>query len=74
MASSAMPVRQKSAGGIPAPTTSIERCCVRCGASFLGLAYGRTGEVGIWSDWQWFCSQECFDGSEHVLTPTANTC
>lgn len=56
------PVRQRSAWGWPKPTTSIERCCAKCGASFIGLAPGSTGERGLWKDWSWFCSQECFDG------------
>jgi hypothetical protein len=55
------PVREKSANGVPAPKTSIERYCVRCRASFLGLAAGKTGEVGIWVEWNWFCSRECFE-------------
>jgi hypothetical protein len=42
------PFRQSSAHGEPKPTTTIERTCRKCGASFLGLAAGRTGEVGIW--------------------------
>lgn len=53
------PVRQKSAKGLPKPTTSIERTCRKCGASFLGLAAGKTGEVGIWNDMAWLCSVEC---------------
>jgi hypothetical protein len=53
------PMRQKSANGEPKPTTSIERTCVKCGASFLGLAFGKTGEVGPWIDWRWYCSVEC---------------
>lgn len=54
-----MPVRQKSARGIPQPNTSIERRCKTCGASFIGLAFGKTGERGIWRDWSWYCSVEC---------------
>ena len=44
------PFRQKSARGQPRPQTSIERCCRGCGASFIGLAPGKTGEAGIWHD------------------------
>lgn len=55
------PIRQKSAAGFPAPTFSIERRCHECGASFLLLAPGKTGERGIWADWRWYCSQECAD-------------
>jgi len=53
------PFRQKSAKGEPRPTTSIERTCSTCGASFIGLAPGKTGEAGIWNYWQWYCSIEC---------------
>ncbi len=54
------PIRQRSANGVPKPGTSIERRCVECGASFIGLAPGKTHERGIWDDWQWFCSVECY--------------
>jgi len=54
------PVREKSACGQPQPKTGIERTCEACGASFLGLAAGKTGERGLWvADWQWCCSAEC---------------
>ena len=53
------PIRQKSVHGEPKPTTSIERCCATCGASFLGLAPGKTGLAGIWTAMSWYCSQEC---------------
>ena len=53
------PVRQKSARGQPRPETSIERCCKACGASFIGLAPGKTGERGVWRHWRWYCSTEC---------------
>jgi len=54
------PLRQKSANGQPKPQTSIERRCHRCGASFIGLAPGKTGEAGIWdSKSNWYCSIEC---------------
>ena len=53
------PIRQKSARGEPKPETSIERRCRSCGASFIGLAAGKTGEVGIWRGWRWYCSVEC---------------
>ena len=53
------PFRQKSARGLPRPETSIERTCHTCGASFLGLAPGKTGEVGVWVKWRWYCSIEC---------------
>ena len=33
------PVRQKSALGLPKPTTSIERTCRRCGASFWRVEF-----------------------------------
>lgn len=56
------PIRQRSARGLPKPNTSIERTCKRCGAAMLGLAPGSTQERGIWKDWAWYCSQECFDG------------
>jgi hypothetical protein len=54
------PFRQSSAHGEPKPTTTIERTCRKCGASFLGLAAGKTGEVGIWHQMAWWCSVECF--------------
>lgn len=58
----AFPIRQASAHGEPKPNTSIERRCGRCGASFLGLAPGKTGERGLWTvNLTWYCSQECFD-------------
>lgn len=53
------PVRQKSVHGWPKPNTSIERRCRTCGASFIQLAPGKTGERGIWRDWNWYCSAEC---------------
>ena len=55
------PIRQHSANGEPKPNTSIERRCRSCGASFLGLAPGKTGERGVWKTWTWYCSQECAD-------------
>lgn len=56
------PIRQKSAY-LPNPTTSIERTCRSCGASFLGLSPGKTGERGIWHSqgWVWYCSVECYE-------------
>ena len=33
--------------------------CHTCGASFAGLAPGKTGEAGIWRFWRWYCSVEC---------------
>jgi hypothetical protein len=53
------PLRQKSANGQPRPNTTIERTCRKCGASFIGLAAGKTGERGVWNNWDWFCSVEC---------------
>lgn len=53
------PVRVTSAHGEPRPATSIERTCRNCGASFIGLAPGKTGLVGIWRESGWFCSTEC---------------
>lgn len=56
------PIRQQSAHGYPKATWDMERTCCRCGASFLGLAPGATGERGIWiANWWWVCSQECAD-------------
>ena len=57
----AYPIRQKSAHGQPKPGTDIERRCQACGASFAGLAPGKTGEAGIWhwDTWRWYCSAEC---------------
>lgn len=59
LAASGYPFRQKSAQGQPAPKTGIERRCRTCGASFIGLAPGKTGEAGIWDDPHWYCSVEC---------------
>lgn len=54
------PLRQKSAKGEPKPTSRFERRCTTCGASFLGLAPGKTGESGIWNALShWYCSVEC---------------
>ena len=53
------PFRQRSARGEPRPQTSIERRCRTCGASFIGLAAGKTGEAGIWHYMTWYCSVEC---------------
>ena len=54
------PLRQRSAKGLPKPHTSIERTCRACGAGFIGLAFGKTGERGIWTNCgQWYCSVEC---------------
>lgn len=62
------PIRQKSANGVPKPATSIERTCHRCGASFIDLAPGLTGERGLWiADWRWVCSQECADREPGAL-------
>lgn len=62
------PVRLKSARGEPKPTTTIERTCVSCGASFIGLAPGKTGQRGLWirtgRHWYgiWACSVQCAEG------------
>jgi hypothetical protein len=54
------PLRISSARGKPKPSTSIERTCRNCGASFLGLAPGKTGLRGVWREpLAWFCSTEC---------------
>jgi hypothetical protein len=53
-----IPIRRRSAH-VPRPSNSIERTCEGCGASFLGLAPGKTGERGIWREWNWYCSTEC---------------
>ena len=53
------PIRKRSAAGNPRPSTTIERTCRECGASYLGLMPGKTGEVGIWDEWHWYCSLEC---------------
>lgn len=56
------PIRQRSAKGHPPPFSEFTRRCARCRACFLGLAAGKTGERGLWREWSWYCSQECFDG------------
>jgi cytochrome c5 len=53
------PIRLKSTNGQPRPHSPFERTCKTCHASFLGLAPGKTGERGIWTDWKWYCSTEC---------------
>jgi hypothetical protein len=58
--SASYPIRQKSADGEPKPNTGIERRCRKCGASFIGLAPGKTGERGLWDQWHWYCSEECY--------------
>lgn len=56
------PIRQKSCHGYPPPLTTIDRTCATCGAGFIPLAPGKTGERGLWTDTlRWFCSQECHD-------------
>lgn len=57
-------VRQESANGQPPARSKFFRSCKRCDADFLGLAPGKTGERGLWKDWAWFCSQECYDKRE----------
>jgi hypothetical protein len=52
-------LREESLHGEPKPTTSIERTCRTCGASFVKVPPGKTGEAGIWIDWAWYCSIEC---------------
>lgn len=54
------PVRVRSARGKPPPGSEFERRCQACGASFLGLAAGKTGERGLWDEMHWYCSTECF--------------
>lgn len=56
------PIRQKAAV-TPKPTTDIGRTCRTCGACFIGLAPGKTGERGLWRDWKWYCSAECYPES-----------
>ena len=53
------PIRQESAHGEPKPSKFTRRC-ETCDASFIGLAYGKTGLVGVWSScMNWYCSVEC---------------
>jgi hypothetical protein len=61
MVANTEPLRERSANGEPKPSTPIERACHTCGASFLGLAPGKTGERGIWDNWTWYCSVECHE-------------
>jgi len=56
------PIRQKSAVGRPRPESHFERVCGNCGAAFLPLAPGVTGERGISREWRWYCSTECDPG------------
>ena len=57
------PIRQKAAH-TPRPASHFERHCATCGASFVALAPGTTGERGIWRSWVWYCSQECDRGEQ----------
>ncbi len=66
-------LRIKSCNGVPVEKSQFLRKCQQCGASFRRLAPGITGQYGLWRDWRWFCSQECYgkdggEGSPVVLT------
>lgn len=64
------PFRQKSAQGQPKPNTTIERRCQKCGASFIGLAPGKTGEAGIWDNRsRWWCSVGCAPANVRPASP-----
>jgi hypothetical protein len=58
-----MPIREKSANGIPKPTHDMWRDCVVCHADFNRLAPGTTGLRGIWAPnaMRWYCSTECWE-------------
>ena len=66
-----IPVRQLSAKGQPAPFGDFTRRCQTCGACFIGLAVGKTGERGLWHEWQWFCSVQCYPAALPA-TPTTD--
>lgn len=53
------PVRGRSAKGEPKAFSRFTRTCARCGACFIGLAPGLTGERGLWDQMTWYCSREC---------------
>jgi len=57
------PIRQRSCKGEPPPWSEFTRRCRSCGACFIGLAPGKTGERGLWgpNEMVWACSQECYD-------------
>ena len=56
------PVRLKSALKVT-DDYQFARHCAECGASFLLLAPGKTGERGIWRPpLIWFCSVDCDKG------------
>lgn len=63
-AAKARQFRVKSANGRP-PQREFFRSCNRCHADFLGLAFGKTGLIGVWNNTgRWWCSIECYD-TEH---------
>lgn len=51
-------IRARPVAGAP-KATQFRRGCGTCGADFLALAPGKTGERGIWRDWIWYCSAAC---------------
>ena len=60
-----LPIRQKRAQGTSDTAGQFGRRCVKCGAGFLDLAFGKTGECGLWeaNSMRWYCSQECFEAT-----------
>jgi len=54
-----LPVREKSANGIPRPRGPHSRVCGSCGADFIALAKSSDGMTGMWRNWRWVCSREC---------------
>ncbi len=63
--SSNWPVRQHTPHPTP-PARKFMRRCDECGADFMALATGKTGERGLWTDTGWFCSRECRDVDRRV--------
>jgi hypothetical protein len=48
--------RQRSLNGQPANDSRFLRGCKACKASFL---WSPRDQMGIWRDWNWYCSVEC---------------
>jgi hypothetical protein len=63
------PIRARSPHG-PYPRTEFTRRCVVCRSDFIALAPGKTGERGLWDEWKWYCSRECYDHAQRT-TPLA---
>lgn len=50
---------------------SILRCCRTCRADFWELRPGKTGLLGVWVHWSWYCSVECTPDRARPVTGDA---